>query len=138
MSAPSAPSTDPSLEGATRGPPRPRRPAGFLVPRVVVAATALLAAAAAAVVARDVAGPAPSRHEAFQRLVGGLGGGPAIALSPCERAFDPRLDAGCRFDVSPVPCGSPFCAHGAGGLPYARDGASPRIRAAEAPDARPR
>lgn len=104
----------------------------------MVAATALLAAGAAAVVVRGDPDPAHPRHEAFQRLVGGLGGGRAIALSPCARAFDPRLDEGCTFAVSPVPCGEPFCAHGAGGLPEGRDAATARARAAGTPDAGPR
>lgn len=41
----------------------------------------------------------------FQRLVGGLGLGPAVRLSPDEAQFDPRIGAGCPVDYARVPGG---------------------------------
>lgn len=88
-------------------------------PGVVVALVGALAAAALCVVAltsgRDPAEAA--RSEAFQSLVRGLGGGPAVDLSRCAHAFDPRFDDGCAFRTHPVPAGGAFCAHGLAGLP---------------------
>lgn len=85
---------------------------------VVAVALALVVAASAAVAAtsrRDVREAA--RSEAFQTLVGGLGGGAAVDLARCARAFDPRLDDGCAFRTHPVPAGGAYCAHGLAGLP---------------------
>ena len=88
-------------------------------PRFVVAAVVALAAGAGAVVATCArrAPDAAARSEAFQALVGGLGGGPATSLVRCARAFDPRLDDGCAFRTHPVPAGGAYCAHGLAGLP---------------------
>lgn len=47
--------------------------------------------------------------EEFQRLVGGLGGGPAVELSGCEFSFDPRLCEECSLNHGPVPGGVFFC-----------------------------
>jgi hypothetical protein len=52
--------------------------------------------------------PAAGRDD-FQRLVGGLGGGPALDLAPCPFAFDPRLDSACAEDYGPVPAGTSLC-----------------------------
>lgn len=52
--------------------------------------------------------PAPSSI-AFQRLVGGLGMGPALDLSQCPYCFDPRISTICRHDMQPIPGGSHFC-----------------------------
>jgi len=53
------------------------------------------------------------RHAAeagdFQRLVGGLGFGPALDLSRCANAFDPRLCPRCPAHFGPVPGGGCFC-----------------------------
>lgn len=88
-------------------------------PSVVVALVLALAAAATAAVAstsrRDPKEAARSAE--FQTLVGGLGGGPAIDLARCARAFDRRLDDGCAFRTHPVPAGGAYCAHGLAGLP---------------------
>jgi hypothetical protein len=45
----------------------------------------------------------------FQRLVGGLGGGPAVELSGCAFNFDPRLGPRCQQDGGPIPGAGPFC-----------------------------
>jgi hypothetical protein len=45
------------------------------------------------------------RGESFQRLVGGLGLGPATCLSPDVTAFDPRVGAACEADLAPIPGG---------------------------------
>jgi hypothetical protein len=49
------------------------------------------------------------RAEAFQRLVGGLGFGPAVDLSRCAFSFDPRLCSSCPEDGGPIPGGAYFC-----------------------------
>jgi hypothetical protein len=49
------------------------------------------------------------RSEQFQRLVHGLGFGPALDLSGCAFGFDPRLDGTCSEDRGPVPGGRCFC-----------------------------
>lgn len=104
-------------------PPPAHRPRGRLVsgrgPIAVVAVVAALAAGAAVAVAVGArrAPDAAARSEAFQTLVGGLGGGPATSLVRCARAFDPRLDDGCAFRTHPVPAGGAYCAHGLAGLP---------------------
>jgi hypothetical protein len=50
----------------------------------------------------------PARAESFQRLVGGLGFGPALDLSECSFGFDPRLDGTCSTDYGPIPGGACF------------------------------
>jgi len=50
-----------------------------------------------------------ARAEDFQRLVGGLGFGPALDLSRCPNSFDPRLDDGCADDDGPIPGGARYC-----------------------------
>jgi hypothetical protein len=49
------------------------------------------------------------RNEEFQRLVGGLGLGPAVDLSRCAFSFDPRLCPDCPLNREPVPGGVYFC-----------------------------
>lgn len=49
------------------------------------------------------------RGEAFQRLVGGVGFGPALDLSGCAFRFDPRLDGSCAAACGPIPGGDCFC-----------------------------
>lgn len=45
----------------------------------------------------------------FQQLVGGLGMGPALDLSICTIAFDPRLATACDAEWSPIPVGTWSC-----------------------------
>ncbi|HKB03984.1 MAG TPA: hypothetical protein VKD90_17305 [Gemmataceae bacterium] len=81
-------------------------------PAILLALTAALVAGAG--VALAVAGDDPTADEQvseFHRLVGGLGGGPAIDLSRCEAAFDPRLCRHCAHETGPVPAGGSFCPH---------------------------
>jgi hypothetical protein len=47
--------------------------------------------------------------EQFQRLVGGLGCGPAVDLSRCGFSFDPRLCPDCPLNHEPMPGGIYFC-----------------------------
>ena len=47
----------------------------------------------------------------FQRLVGGLGLGPAMDLSQCDFSFDPRIGNVCPEDEAPIPGGVYFCPH---------------------------
>jgi hypothetical protein len=49
------------------------------------------------------------RSREFQRLVCGLGLGPATDLSQCEFSFDPRLEPTCGADCGPIPGGVYFC-----------------------------
>jgi hypothetical protein len=75
----------------------------------------LLAGASGAVLLED-SWPRPPRGEAFQRLVGGLGFGPAVDLSDCAFGFDPRLDGSCALERGPVPGGGYFCPRHAGSV----------------------
>ncbi len=50
-----------------------------------------------------------ARNQEFQRLVGGLGTGPAVDLSSCPFSFDARLANGCRSDQGPIPGGVSYC-----------------------------
>ena len=59
--------------------------------RVVVTLTLLLTAAAAAILVDGASPPHDDRGAEFQRLVGGLGLGPAPDASRCESAFDRKL-----------------------------------------------
>lgn len=70
-----------------------------------------ITAVAAAVLAVDSRPSADEmrRSEEFQRLVGGLGFGPALDLGRCESAFDPRLCPECSNDYGPIAGGMVFC-----------------------------
>ena len=75
---------------------------------------ALLVALTIAAGAVLVFGARPSsgereRAQEFQRLVGGLGFGPARDLSRCEFSFDPRLGPACTEDTGSIPGGRAFC-----------------------------
>jgi hypothetical protein len=75
----------------------------------------LTAAAGAILVTED----RRSAHaEQFQRLVGGVGFGPALDLSGCAFGFDPRLDGGCAEESGPIPGGACFCPRHAGSVFY--------------------
>lgn len=50
-----------------------------------------------------------SHSRQFQKLVRGLGFGPALDLSKCEFSFDPRLNPFCSWDCRPTPAGIDFC-----------------------------
>jgi hypothetical protein len=72
---------------------------------------AALVAAALAVLAVEALPQAPKNVQAaeFQRLVGGLGFGPALDMSQCPFCFDPRLAVACQHEFSPIPGGYYFC-----------------------------
>ena len=95
--------------------------------RVVVTLTLLLTAAAAAILVDGASPPHDDRGAEFQRLVGGLGLGPAPDASRCESAFDPRLGPHCRYDDVPVPAGMTFCPHH-GGAPVQGVGNASEMR----------
>jgi hypothetical protein len=80
--------------------------------RVLVAVLiGVLTGAACLLVVRDgLTASSPNEcGEEFQRLVGGLGMGPAVDLSRCAFSFDPRLCPDCPLNVEPVPGGVYFC-----------------------------
>jgi hypothetical protein len=84
---------------------------------VFVALLLLTAAASAVLIAEGRPRPdRDARGEEFQRLVGGLGFGPALDLSGCAFGLDPRLDGSCSEDRGPVPGGACFCPRHAGAL----------------------
>jgi hypothetical protein len=77
----------------------------------------LVGAAGAVLVAEERgAGRQQDCGEAFQRLVGGVGFGPALDLSGCALGFDPRLDDSCAEDDGPIPGGACFCPRHAGSI----------------------
>ncbi len=87
-------------------------------PRRLLLVLLLLTAAFVSVLAAEAWRPRPS-SEPFQRVVGGLGFGPALTLDDCPFGFDPRLDGTCGADHGPIPGGSCFCPRHAGSiLPY--------------------
>lgn len=57
-----------------------------------------------------------ARAAEFQRLVGGVGFGPALDLSGCAFGFDPRLEGSCSEDCGPIPGGACFCPRHAASL----------------------
>ena len=82
-------------------------------PSILFATVTTLAIAAIIVLAVSfwVQGRPETVCEEFQRLVGGLGLGPAVDLSRCDFSFDPRLCHGCPEDLGPIPGGAYFCPH---------------------------
>ncbi len=77
----------------------------------------LLAGASGAVLVAE-GRPRPGRDESFQRLVGGLGFGPAVDIGDCAFGFDPRLDGSCSLERGPIPGGGYFCPRHAGSVFY--------------------
>jgi hypothetical protein len=77
----------------------------------VAALIAGLTGAACLLVATDglASGDRRQRPEELQRLIGGLGVGPAVDLSRCPFSFDPRLCPDCPLNHGPVPGGACFC-----------------------------
>ena len=77
----------------------------------------LLAISAAALLTAEEQAQAAhqARDEDFERLVGGLGFGPALDLSDGASAFDPRLGGG-GDDPMPAPGGAYFFARRAASL----------------------
>jgi hypothetical protein len=89
-------------------------------PFLVLGTIAVLASAAVALLIVDAAGrPQQAERSAeFQRLVGGLGFGPAMDLTRCPNSFDPRLEDRCADDVGPLPGGARFCPLQGGSIFY--------------------
>lgn len=80
---------------------------------VILAAALTLAIAVGALLGIGAKRPNERAGE-FQRLVGGLGFGPAVNLEQCEFGFDPRLCSTCDHDLGPIPGGIFFCPDHAG------------------------
>jgi hypothetical protein len=85
-------------------------------PEALGAAVALLVAAAGAVLLaggrRSAAPDGPGAD--LRRLTGGIGGGTASSLRPCDRAFDPGIAGTCGPGVEGVPGGFAWCPHHSG------------------------
>ena len=95
-------------------------------PRAVVAVILGLTCAAGLIVLLEGPGRHAGEGADFQRLVGGLGFGPALDLARCPNSFDPRLCPHCPADYGPVPGGGCFCPQHAGSvLAYPPLGAAP-------------
>jgi len=91
---------------------RPSVPA-VLLPAAVAGVAAVLAVDA------GTWGDREARAGDFQRIVGGLGLGPAADPSACAFSFDPRLSPRCPHESGPVPGGTCFCPyHGCSVLSY--------------------
>ncbi|HEX3150039.1 MAG TPA: hypothetical protein VHR66_18325 [Gemmataceae bacterium] len=94
----------------------------FAAQQKFLAATlaALLLATIALMASDSSRTPAHEQKAAeFQRLVGGLGGGPAVDLSTCAFSFDPRLCPECPINYESVPGAACFCPrHGCSILYY--------------------
>ncbi len=82
-------------------------------PRLILASLiGLTAAASAIVLAESRRNPmAAGQSREFQQMLGGLGFGPAIDLSRCTLAFDPRLGPVCESQLGPIPGGGFVCPH---------------------------
>ena len=82
-------------------------------PETLAIACLALAAGAAAVVVSGSPRPAAQaeRSRAFQETVHGLGFGPTLDLSRCERDFDPRVGNVCPGRHEVIPAGDRFCPH---------------------------
>lgn len=79
---------------------------------ILVSLIGLSAAASAIVLAESRRNPvAAGRSREFQQMLGGLGFGPAIDLSRCTLAFDPRLGPMCESQFGPIPGGGFVCPH---------------------------
>ena len=82
---------------------------------ILIVTLAIAAGAAVLVADRTQTRPA-ARAAEFQRLVGGLGLGPATDLARCPFGFDPRLSPECQENLGPIPGGIHFCPHHAGSV----------------------
>jgi hypothetical protein len=80
-------------------------------PALLLAAILALALVAIVFIAWDtcVTNQHAERGREFQRLVRGLGLGPAVTLSPCEFSFDARVFPDWRTAHHPIACGEFFC-----------------------------
>ena len=68
----------------------------------------------------------------FQKLVGGLGLGPATDWSRCAHSFDQRVSSECYYNAGPVPGGADFCPYHASSVLFmARHPRRPTTTASE-------
>ncbi|MDH3591509.1 MAG: hypothetical protein OER88_06505 [Planctomycetota bacterium] len=83
--------------------------------RLLLAATVVLPLLVCIAMERSF-GVDPSQA-ALQATLGGVGAGPAVALTPCAAAFDPRVSHTCSWRHDPLPLGVHLCpAHSFGAL----------------------
>ena len=84
---------------------------------LAIALIVLVCAAGAILIAEGrTAGRRDEIAADFQRLVVGVGFGPALDLSGCAFGFDPRLDGRCADERGPIPAGDCFCPRHAGSV----------------------
>lgn len=81
------------------------------VPAAALFTIVALAAGAAGILVAgsDGATRSPQAAEEFQRLVGGLGFGPALDLAPCAADFDPRLGGSRLTGDALIPGAGDWC-----------------------------
>ena len=87
-----------------------RRPRQRLREGAVLTLSALLLFAAVAVLAAEERSRTKEERIAreFQELAHGLGLGPAVDISVCPFAFDPRICSRCPRDIGTLPLGAAF------------------------------
>ena len=85
-------------------------------PGVLLGVVLFLAASAGLILVLDTGSERHDCSVEFQQLVGGVGFGPALDLSVCPFAFDPRLGSHCAWDDGPIPGGSCFCPYHASSI----------------------
>jgi hypothetical protein len=81
----------------------------FVPAGILFAALLVTAAAVSCLTLQDHhGGYDPLKITEFQRLVGGLGLGPATNMSECSMLFDPRIAGTCPYQYEPIPAGRDF------------------------------
>jgi hypothetical protein len=106
-------------------------------PRLIAVVLAMFFIAACALMTADSLAPAAGdgQAEELQKLVGGLGCGPAVDLSRCAFSFDPRLCPDCPLNQAPVPGAIYFCSQHGCSILYCRPLVmTGRLRRAVLPD----
>jgi hypothetical protein len=88
----------------------PSRAGGIFLMMLVMMAGAVL------IIEDQIQSGRAKHNEAFQRLTGGIGFGPALDLSTCTFAFDPRLDGECSQQCGPIAGGGCFCPRHTGSI----------------------
>src|SRR5262245_28310000 len=80
-------------------------------PRQFLVGIALLTGVAVVALLADSHHRQRPHAEEFQRLLGGLGMGPALDLGGCPLCFDGRASFTCKEDAGALPGGGFYCRH---------------------------